>query len=89
MSRLSGCGGRLDEISAALAAAATSNPLVGLPAGEDIRAAWFGTREDRSDGFLLARRRAILDALVDVVILNSTKRGGVSGRRNFDPSRRP
>ncbi|MEV1292822.1 recombinase family protein [Pseudonocardia sp. NPDC049635] len=72
---------RQDEIGRDLAAAAQTDPLVGVVGTPDVASLWFGTREDRADGLPLGRRRAILDALVTITVHRTQP-----GRRTFDPS---
>ncbi|WP_048832609.1 recombinase family protein [Nocardia cyriacigeorgica] len=74
---------KIAEIDAALAAAGMRSPLDELK-GKDIRKAWFGTKEDRSDGLSLGSRRAIVDMLVTVTVLPAPKGRRVSGAY-FDP----
>lgn len=71
---------RADELAALLAAVGERGPLDEVAAADDVRTLWFGTQEDRSDGLPLAKRRAILDALVTVTVLKTVKRGPA-----FDP----
>ena len=75
---------RLDVITGALAASVESNPLADLPDGKAISRAWFGAEPDRSDGYPLGKRRAIVAAMVDVTVLPSApgqRKGGIY----FDP----
>lgn len=72
---------RQDEIGRDLAAAAQTDPLVGVVGTPDVATLWFGTREDRSDGLPLGRRRAILDTLATVTVNRSRQ-----GRNPFDPN---
>lgn len=71
---------RSSEISTLLAASVGRGPLAELASVEDIAEAWFGTQDDRSDGFSLGERRAILSAVAVVTVLPA-KRGPV-----FDPA---
>ncbi|WP_218720681.1 recombinase family protein [Nocardia sp. MH4] len=71
---------RADELTAQLAAIGERGPLDEVAAADDVRTLWFGTKEDRSDGLPLAKRRAILQALVTVTVLKTVKRGPA-----FDP----
>jgi site-specific DNA recombinase len=75
---------RLKEIEREIVAASAVDPLVDIVGVDDVRALWFGTRADRSDGLDLGRRRAILDTLVKVTVLPSSK-GQKEGGEYFDP----
>jgi site-specific DNA recombinase len=63
-----------DELTKAVAAAGRRNPLQIVAGAKDLRALWFGIREDRSDGLSLGQRRAILDALLTVTVLSAPRR---------------
>ncbi|OCB25015.1 hypothetical protein A5674_22195 [Mycobacterium malmoense] len=63
-----------ETIAKALASAGRRNPMQMLAGAKDLRALWFGTREDRSDGLTLGQRRAILDVLMAVTILPAPRR---------------
>lgn len=76
---------RLDEIAREIEAAAQIDPLAGIVGAPDVAALWFGTREDRSDGLDLGRRRAVLDALATVTVLKAG-RGRREGGDYFDPA---
>ncbi|MEV0543790.1 recombinase family protein [Nocardia salmonicida] len=69
----------LAEIDSALAALGMRSPLDELKGKPDIRAAWFGTKEDRSDGLSLGIRRAIVEMLLKVTILPAPHGRRVSG----------
>lgn len=63
-----------EELTKAVAAAGRRNPMHIVAGAKDLRALWFGTREDRSDGLSLGQRRAILDALMSVTVLPAPRR---------------
>lgn len=63
-----------DELTKAVAAAGRRNPIQIVAGAKDLRALWFGTTEDRSDGLSLGQRRAILDALMTVTVLPAPRR---------------
>ncbi|MBV9846191.1 MAG: recombinase family protein, partial [Kutzneria sp.] len=75
---------RLAEIENDLATAAMVDPLVGVIGASDVAAVWFGTKEDRSDGLDLGRRRAILDSMATVTVLQAP-RGPMTGKVYFAP----
>ncbi|MGW5920776.1 recombinase family protein [Nocardia fluminea] len=75
---------KVAEIDSALASLGMRSPLAELEGKPDIRAAWFGTKEDRSDGLSLGTRRAILETLLTVTVLPAPKGRRVSGAY-FDP----
>lgn len=59
---------RWEEIDQTLAAEVQTGPFVDLVDTSDVARLWFGEAEDRSDGLPLAKRRAILDALLTVTV---------------------
>ena len=75
---------KLSEIDTALVSLGMRSPLEEL-AGRDVRKAWFGTKEDRSDGLSLGHRRAIVDALMTVTVLRAPSGRRADGRY-FDPA---
>ncbi|MGQ4600886.1 recombinase family protein [Nocardia sp. R6R-6] len=75
---------KLTEIDTALISLGMRSPLEEL-AGRDVRTAWFGTKEDRSDGLSLGHRRAIVDALMTVRVLVAPHGRRADGRY-FDPN---
>lgn len=74
---------KVAEIDSALASRGMRSPLDELR-GKDIRKAWFGTKEDRSDGLSLGARRAIVEMLMTVTVQPGPKGRPVSGR-SFKP----
>jgi site-specific DNA recombinase len=75
---------KITEIDTALASLGMRSPLAELEGKDDIRAAWFGTEEDRSDGLSLGSRRAILDMLLTVTVLPAPMGRRANGKY-FDP----
>ncbi|WP_280269169.1 recombinase family protein [Nocardia wallacei] len=75
---------KVSEIDTALASLGMRSPLSELEGKDDIRKAWFGTKEDRSDGLSLGSRRAIVDMLVTVTVLPAPKGRRANGKY-FDP----
>ncbi|MEU4810034.1 recombinase family protein [Nocardia fluminea] len=70
---------KISEIDTALAALGMRSPLAALEGRGNIRAAWFGTKDDRSDGLSLGSRRAIVEMLLTVTILPAPRGRRVSG----------
>ncbi|MBF6460281.1 recombinase family protein [Nocardia puris] len=75
---------KISEIDMSLASLGMRSPLAELEGKDNIRAAWFGTKEDRSDGLSLGSRRAIVDMLLTVTVLPGPK-GRPVGGRSFKP----
>lgn len=75
---------KITAMDGELAEAGRRSPLAEL-AGSDIRARWFGTQPDRSDGLSLGTRRAIVDMLLTVRVLPAPKGRRANGVY-FDPS---
>ncbi|WP_280307015.1 recombinase family protein [Nocardia neocaledoniensis] len=73
---------KIAEIDTTLAAAGMRSPLDELRGKDNIRAAWFGTEADRSDGLSLGSRRAIVDMLLTVTVLPA-RRGRPAAGRSF------
>lgn len=65
---------KLGAIEAEMTAAAGTSPLAGIAGRPDAADIW--------DGFSLAQRRAVIDTLVEVVVLPAEKRG-----KDFDRNR--
>lgn len=76
---------RLTDINDTLTAAAKINPLIGLAGQPNIADIWYGTTPDRSNGLDLGRRRAVLNTLLTVTVL-PTSRGRRPDGSYFDPT---
>jgi site-specific DNA recombinase len=76
---------RLTDINDTLTAAAAANPLIGLAGQPNIADLWYGTTPDRSNGLDLGRRRAVLNTLLTVTVL-PTSRGRRADGSYFDPT---
>ncbi|MCA1836684.1 MAG: recombinase family protein [Actinobacteria bacterium] len=76
---------RLTDINDTLTAAAAANPLIGLAGQPNIADLWYGTTPDRSNGLDLGRRRAVLNTLLTVTVL-PTSRGRRPDGSYFDPT---
>jgi site-specific DNA recombinase len=63
---------RLSELNEKLILASAGSALHGV-LGPDLRTRWYGTREDRADGFSLERRAAVIQAVCTVTVLPGTK----------------
>jgi site-specific DNA recombinase len=76
---------RLTEIEDTLTAAATVNPLIGLAGHPSIAEIWYGSTPERCDRLDLGRRRAVLNTLLTVTVL-ATSRGRRPDGSYFDPT---
>lgn len=76
---------RLAGLESTLAAQSTGSALDGLAGNPDAARLWYGVREDGSDGLPLARKSAVIDALVTVTLLRAT-RGRMINGSYFDPA---
>ncbi|WP_446224001.1 recombinase family protein [Nocardia sp. IBHARD005] len=74
----------VSEIETTLASLGMRSPLAALE-GRDIRTAWFGIDDDRTDGLSLGHRRAIVEKLLTVTVLPAPKGRRASGAY-FDPN---
>jgi site-specific DNA recombinase len=76
---------QLAAIDRQIEAATANSALVGVVGADDVARVWFGTAADRSDGLSIDRRRAIIDAVMEVRIM-PTRPGRKPDRSYFDPA---
>jgi site-specific DNA recombinase len=75
----------LKAIDRQIEAANANSVFLGVVGAADVAKVWFGTSPDRSDGLPIERRRAIIDAAMEVRIM-PTRPGRKPDRSYFDPA---
>lgn len=76
---------RLKTIDRDVTAAGANSVFAGVIGADDVAKVWFGKKSDRSDGLPIERRRAIIDAAIEVRIM-PTRPGRKPDRTYFDPA---
>ncbi|ANZ42499.1 hypothetical protein BBK82_05185 [Lentzea guizhouensis] len=76
---------RLKEIDRLVTVAGANSVFVGVIGAADVAKVWFGALPGRSDGLPIERRRAIIDAAMEIRIM-PTRPGRKPDRSYFDPA---